>query len=309
MADIIKDFADDIYSLKACSLISAAFCPPTQRHIFKSIGLYREDCHDIDRDYVRRTPGTIQKGFLLLQNSPGYIRDLSIDLPYSAKERLALEHVIGTLSTLHSLEWFVIAGHCIHWQNVSVALKTSIMGILAQPTLSRLHILDIRALPAVVLLRTMSSVTVFSLCSTQFAEVDISPDELDILASARCEHLILGYSSLESSRTSELLLSSRASWISRITRLSIYVDTCSRLSAERLLAATSVALQQLDLDYHFSNTSHPLRLPRLPQLRVMEVQMYLSGGIRHDFPDAFFRHSRTFPNRRADCGSHHFAWG
>ncbi|KAJ7290411.1 hypothetical protein C8J57DRAFT_1611266 [Mycena rebaudengoi] len=240
IADIIKDFADDIYSLKAC--------------------LYREDCHDIDRDYVRRTPGTIQKGFLLLQNSPGYIRDLSIDLPYSAKERLALEHVIGTLSTLHSLEWFVIAGHCIHWQNVSVALKTSIMGILAQPTLSRLHILDIRALPAVVLLRAMSSVTVFSLCSTQFAEVDISPDELDILASARCEHLILGYSSLESSRTSELLLSSRASWISRITRLSIYVDTRSRLSAERLLAATSVTLQQLDLDYHFSSVFSTLTL-------------------------------------------------
>jgi hypothetical protein len=254
IADIVEDFADDIYSLKACSLISAAFCPPSQRHIFRSISLYREDCRSVNHDHVRRTPGTIQKGFLLLRNSPhiaGYIRDLSIHLPYSAKERLALQHVLEALSTLQKLERFVVAGHWIRWQDVCVTLATPIMDILAQPTLSRLHILDIRALPAVVVLRAMSSVRVFSLCSTRVAEDDISSEKLDILASARCEHLIMGYSSLEGPRTSELLLSSGASWLSRITRLSIYVDTRSRPYAERLLAATSATLQQLDLDYQF----------------------------------------------------------
>ncbi|KAJ6561355.1 hypothetical protein B0H10DRAFT_1151257 [Mycena sp. CBHHK59/15] len=285
IAAIVDELADDRESLKVCSLVATAFCAPSQSFIFRSIWLHRENWRfytpeeHVHYQGTSVSLGTIQGCHILLENSPhlaAYIRDLTIDLPDSTSEDLPLEHIL--MASLN-IERFVISGLFVSWTDLSPSLVTALQGVMAQPTLTHLHLLSIHGLPFAPVVRALSAQKVLSVYSTTLAN-DGSESQFHPPRTGRLERLILAAGGNRCyTQIYELLLSPRSPNLAHVTQLSLKFDTYSF----RLLAVVAETLQQLTVDYN--RTEFELTLPPLPQLHTLELRIF--PGFATRFPEAF----------------------
>ncbi|KAJ7468793.1 hypothetical protein FB451DRAFT_1257333 [Mycena latifolia] len=218
IAAIVDELKHDRTSLKACSLAAAAFCPPGQRHLFRTMWLHVEHWGIRSRNFTpsysgeRRTPsGTIQKISALLSESPHlatYVRHLTIELPTSPDEETLLEH---TLQTVRNLETLAISGNLVLWNSLSPPLASTILEVMARPALNRLHLWGIQNVPANAIFRALSSMAVLSIYETTAAHHEHQPpaNSLPQIAS-RLEQFLLSdsepatYALIQSPRAPEL---------------------------------------------------------------------------------------------------------
>ncbi|KAJ6566823.1 hypothetical protein B0H19DRAFT_1374229 [Mycena capillaripes] len=284
IAAIVDELEHDRASLKACSLVAIAFCPPSQRHLFRAMWLHRENWqfYTVVQQALHRgttiPSGTIKRVSSLLSESPhltAYVRDLTIDLPDSADEDAPLAYVLHAAT---NLERFVVSGLAVRWGDLSDPLVSSILEVLARPMLKNLHFLNVRDVPASAILHALSFVKVLSLHHSTFTEdeqEDAAPPTASLL-----DHLILS-TSLPS--TYELILSPHAPKLRSVTKLLLRVDWNARLYAERLLSSLAGTLIQLELDC--GELSFPFNLPHLPHLRFLTLRLF--RGIARRLPDGF----------------------
>ncbi|KAJ7285365.1 hypothetical protein C8J57DRAFT_1291299 [Mycena rebaudengoi] len=251
---IVQELADNIFSLKACSLAAVAFCSPSQRLLLE----YWSQSYTTSKRALHwgtSVPsGTVQRASRLLKHSPyiaAYIRDLSIDLPGATESTDDHVHV---LQILPNLERLMICG-LVHFHIGTI--RTAIFDLLSQPKLDRLHLLYIRELPHVVLLRALFAVRVLSLSSVKLPEADF-----DVLSNVP----------VVASRLEQLTPQLRS-----LTQLSLRINPASSCFEfrERLLATWAGTLQQLNLDFEDS-FEPPLILPNLPKLRRIGLCIFSS---------------------------------
>ncbi|KAJ7473264.1 hypothetical protein FB451DRAFT_1248873 [Mycena latifolia] len=274
---IVDELEDDRASLKACSVVASAFCSPSQRHLFHSMWLHRANWqfYTVEQQALHRgtsiPSGTIRRASSLLSSAPHlatYVRDLTIDLPDSADEDIPLEHV---LQAVPNLERFIISGLVVRWDDLSLPLASAILGIFARPGLERLHLLNMRDVPAPAVMGVLASVKVLSIHHTTFTEeVVVSSESRKPPTASRLQHLILS-TSLPS--TYGLILAAHAPRLSHLKKLLLRVDTNARLHAERLLSSIANTLEELELDC--GELSSPFNLPHLPNLRSVTIGIFL----------------------------------
>ncbi|KAJ7142393.1 hypothetical protein C8R44DRAFT_974161 [Mycena epipterygia] len=275
IAAIIDELHHDRASLKACSLAAASLRSPSQHHLFHSIWLHQDSLQFrmglLPTALHERTgtpSGAIERVSALLADSPylaSYVRDLTIDRPDSVEEDMALQRV---LKAVPNLERFVISGLRVRWDTLSLPLRSTILDVIARPTLDRLHLLRMRNVPVPVILRALSSVSVLSIHDTSFEEA--YPENPGPPTLPHLEHFILN-TRLPS--TYELILP-HALTLANVKRLFLLVDPTCRLHAERLLSSIGDGLECLELDYESLSSSFPWDLPHLPNLHSLTLIMF-----------------------------------
>ncbi|KAJ6537269.1 hypothetical protein DFH09DRAFT_1091106 [Mycena vulgaris] len=316
IAAIVDELEHDRDSLKACSLAAAAFCSPSQRHLFRSMWLHRANWqfYTAQQQALHRgtsiPSGTIRGMAAILSKSPhlaSYVRDLTIDLPDSADEDIPLERV---LHAVPNVERFVISGLAVRWSDLSPPLASAILDVLARPALDCLHLLNLRDVPTTAILRVLSTVRVLSIHHTTFREDEEGSrgppsaarlqdliSAVKVLSihhtavrgdeggsprppSARLQHLIL---STSLPATFALIFSPHAPRLTNVKKLLLRVDVSGRAQTERLLSSISGTLQDLDLDC--GELGLPLNLPHLPALRAITLRMF--RGLARSLPEGF----------------------
>ncbi|KAJ7654292.1 hypothetical protein B0H17DRAFT_1214387 [Mycena rosella] len=295
IAAIVDELEDDRESLKACSMVATAFCPPSQRHLFRSMWLHRANWqfYTVAQQAPHRgtsiPSGTIRRVSSLLSESPHlaiYVRDLTIDLPDSADEDVPLEQI---LQAVLNLERFVISGLFVRWGDLPLPLASAILDIFARPALERLHLLNMQGVPAPAVLRVLSFVRVLSIDHTTFAEEDEGSSESAWpLSAPRLHHLIL---STSIPPTYALMLSPRAPRLTHLKKVLLRVDISARPHAERLLSSIADTLEELELDC--GDLSSPLHLPNLPNLRSLTLRIF--RGLARHLPNGFAQTLSALP--------------
>ncbi|KAJ7500602.1 hypothetical protein B0H11DRAFT_1995826 [Mycena galericulata] len=282
-AAILDELAHDYPSLKTCSLVATTFCSPSQRHLFRSIWLHRGDWQSSTfaqrslRRGISMPSGTILGWHSLLVASPhlaSYVRDLTIDLPSAEDEDITLKHVLRSLPCLERL---VIYGMTVRWGELSLGLRSVILALLNQSTLERLHLLDIRDLPTVVLPRVLPSMRAFSIHRTTFKIDSDSAEITEILGPSRLEHLTIS----TNMRSTYKVILPHAPGLTTVTKMHLFIDFFSCMGPEKLLSALGGTLHHLQLDC--DRLYYPLSLPPLPALRTLELSV--SNGSKRCMPD------------------------
>ncbi|KAJ7741159.1 hypothetical protein DFH07DRAFT_1064026 [Mycena maculata] len=293
VAAIVDELEDDRPSLKACSVVTSAFCAPSQRHLFRSMWLHRENWHHYSpwqqalHKGTTVPSGTIRRGSSLLSESPHlatYIRDLTIDLPESANEDTPLEHVLREVS---NLERFVISGMMVRWDELPSSLASAVLDVIARPTLNSLHFLYVHNVPPATMRDALSSMRVLSIHHTLLGFED-NQDEAETTgpppAASRLEYLLLNMS-LPS--TYSLILAPNACQFTKVTRLLVRMGDLSTGLAYGILSSVAGTLMELELDCGVLDS--PLNLEwnsiSLPNLRTMKLRISL--GLRRRLPDGF----------------------
>ncbi|KAJ7500638.1 hypothetical protein B0H11DRAFT_2275840 [Mycena galericulata] len=293
VAAIVDELEDDRVSLKACSVVTSAFCPPSQRHLFRSMWLHRENWKHYtpaQRALHKGTlvpSGTIKSAYALLSESPhlaGYVRDLTIDLPESANEDMPLEHVLRVVSNLERL---VISGMVVRWDELTPPLASSILDVLARPALGSLHLLNMRNFPIAPIHRALSSMRVLSIHHTTLIseeEEDETPRNTMPLTGSCLEELILN-TSLPS--TFAAILSPDAPHLTRVRKLALYLGAGHL--ADKLLMSLARTLLHLELVCgapEFPLSSHTLSVVEsFTNLRSLKLRIFC--GLRRRLPDEF----------------------
>ncbi|KAJ7117258.1 hypothetical protein C8R43DRAFT_1112842 [Mycena crocata] len=273
---IVDELEHDRDSLKACSVVTVAFCAASQHHLFRSMWLHRENSHfytDTGQFLHSGTTipsGTIKKAFSILSESPhlaAYVQDLTIDLPESADEDKPLAHILQVAT---NLERFVVSGLSLPWGSLPAPLASTILEVFTRPMVRRLHLHNVQEVPESAVWHMMSSKTVLSIHTV------VVPDGEDSkhYPSSQLEHLILT-ASLPA--IYELVLSPRAPKFTRITHLTVRIDSGTSVFTDRLLSSLADTLTHLDLNCGV--LSFPLTLPNLPRLRSVTLRI-LTGLVR-----------------------------
>ncbi|KAJ7613205.1 hypothetical protein FB45DRAFT_939141 [Roridomyces roridus] len=288
VASIVDELQHDRGSLKSCSTVSSSFCPPSQRHLFRSMWLHREN-------WKHYTPtqralqagnsvpsGTIKGAFNLLSESPhlaAYVRDLTVDLPDSADEDAPLEHILRTAA---NLERFVVFGLAARWMEIPPVLESALLDVFARPTLNGLHFLHLHGIPTRVIHRALTSLKVLSFYNTSAA-----PDQYDEPASqaspASVEELIL---CRNMSTTHMRIVSANAPPLAQLRRLFLWsgVDNL----ANRLLTLSAETLEHIEIDC--GALESPLNLPALISVKkIQTVKLHISCGLARWLPPGFAR--------------------
>ncbi|KAJ7142416.1 hypothetical protein C8R44DRAFT_865760 [Mycena epipterygia] len=280
---ILDELEHDYQSLKRCSLVATSFCVPSQRHLFRSIWVHRGDWHSYTfaQQAVHRgipiPSGTIMGSHTLFTESPHlalYVRDLAIDLPASEDEDITLKHV---LQKLPNLERFLISGMTVHWGDLSAGLRSVVLAILSQPTLDRLHLLNMRGVPTTVLLRMLPSMRALSIHRTTFRGEDASSEIMELPVASRLEHITIS----TNMRSTYKLILPHAPGLTNVTKVRIFIDFFSCMGPEKLLSGLGGTLQHLELDC--DRLYYPFTLPTLPALRTLEIRV--SNGSKRCMPD------------------------
>ncbi|KAJ7500616.1 hypothetical protein B0H11DRAFT_785703 [Mycena galericulata] len=302
VAAIVDELEDDHASLKACSVVATAFCSPSQRHLFRSMWLHRGNwkhytpAQQTLHKGTLAPSGTIEGVHSLLLESPhlaSYVRDLSIDLPESTNEEVSLELVLRVVSNLDRL---VISGMTVRWDELTIALASTILDVLTRPTLSSLHLLNIRNFPVTTIHRVLSSMKVLSIHHTTLAseeEEDDTPRNTVPLTGSCLEELILS-TSLPS--TFAAILSPDAPHLTRVRKLSLYLG--AGYLADRLLMSLVRTLLHLELVCgapEFPLDSHTLSVVEsFTNLRSLKLRIFC--GLRRRLPDGFAQTLASLPH-------------
>ncbi|KAJ7184771.1 hypothetical protein C8R46DRAFT_1208951 [Mycena filopes] len=285
IAAIVDELEDDRAALKSCSLVGRLFCSPSQRHLFHSMWLHRENWqfYTLVQQALQRgttTPsGTMKKVSGLLSESPhlaAYVRDLTIDLPDSADEDIPLARI---LEAVPNLERFVISGLVVRWGDLSPPLSSAILDAWDRPALKKLHLVNMRDVPASAVLGVLSSLKVLSLHHSTLGEEEESPAQDGPPPSVSpLEHLIL------STGTSfHLLLGPQAPKLLNIRRLFIPLTAAGDAHGQRLLSSVAATLTHLEV-----NCGDLFFLPRLPELpHLQSLTMHVLDPLARRLPHGF----------------------
>ncbi|KAJ7852782.1 hypothetical protein B0H14DRAFT_2759319 [Mycena olivaceomarginata] len=278
IAAIVDELKHDRASLKSCSVVAVPFCAPSQRHLFRTMWLHRENWKFYTalqqklHEGTTIPSGTIKRLSSLLLESPHlaqYIRDLTIDLPDSADEDIPLAHI---LQEVPNIERLVISGLGVHWNDLSQAVASTILDVFARPSLKGLHLLNIQHLPEAAVLRVLSSMEVLSLHNST---VNVGETvEHATRTVSNLDHLIL---SRNPPSTYDFILSSCTPKLGNVRKLRL--DT-SHFTFERTLS--SVATTLVDLELRCDQLNFPFDLPSLPQLRSLMLRIF--PGISRRIP-------------------------
>ncbi|KAJ6574224.1 hypothetical protein B0H19DRAFT_1123960 [Mycena capillaripes] len=255
IAAVVDELEHDRESLKACSLVGASFCAPSQRRLFHSMWLHHDAWWFSSRSYTpsysgeRGTPGsTIRTLAPVLSESPHlatYVRRLTIDLTTFPEEAALLAQM---LRAMQNLKTFAVSSSFLNWNDLPLALTSACLDVLELPSLDRLHLWCIENIPASVILGALSSTTVLSIFSSTIAtqlELPTSAAEPVPENTSRLHKLLL--TSSESS-SYDLILSPRAPELTQMTTLLLRPHIATKLGAERLLSSLSGTLTHLILD-------------------------------------------------------------
>ncbi|KAJ7209014.1 hypothetical protein B0H12DRAFT_1158214 [Mycena haematopus] len=271
IAAIVDELEHDRASLKACSVVAAPFCAPSQRHLFRAMWLHRENWQFytvVQQTLHQRTKipsGTIKRVSALFSESPhlaAYVRDLTIDLPDSADEDMPLAQVLQAAT---KLERFVISGLAVRWDDLSPSLASKILDVFMRPSLERLHLLNIQNLPAYAILCVLSSMKVLSLHHSNFNDEE-TLEHGGLPTTSKMTHLILSSNSPS------------------MYELRLHLDTSAHLHADRIL--TSVAATLVDLDVKCGELPFAFILPSLPYLRSLTLRIF--RGITRRLPEGLW---------------------
>ncbi|KAJ6564623.1 hypothetical protein B0H19DRAFT_1141565 [Mycena capillaripes] len=273
---IVQELEHDRTSLKACSLVGSSFRSPSQRRLFHSMWLHpnRIKLQVMSRSVVPSYSGeyrvpssTIRRASTLLSGSPhlaSYIRHLTIELTTSPDEAALLEQF---LQKVRNLETFAISGTLIDWNRLLPALASTILNVIALPSLSRLHLWSMENIPATLIFTALSSMVVLSIDETTVAHTSIANSSSSGIAS-RLEQLIL---STDQAEIYALIHSPGAPTLRNVRRLLLHMSEKTGPGAERLLSSLFGTLTHLVLDYgDFAGT---LRFPTLPTLCSITLQI------------------------------------
>ncbi|KAJ7738723.1 hypothetical protein B0H16DRAFT_1569612 [Mycena metata] len=284
IAAIVDELEDDRASLRSCSLVGRLFCSPSQRHLFRSMWLHRENW-----PFYTAFEQTLQQGSIipsgkikrvssLLSESPHlatYVRDLTIDLPDSADEDMPLARVLDAVA---NLERFVLSGLVVRWGDLSLPLSSAILDALARPTLERLHLVSVRDVPASALLGVLSSVKVLSLPHSTFGEEDTPAEDAPPPPASPLEHLILS-----AALTLQPILSPRAPKLLKVRRLHMQLEEIGTSHCQRLFSMVCRTLTNFELDSE--GVLFNPQLPNLPQLQ--SITLHISWGLLRRIPPGF----------------------
>ncbi|KAJ6592563.1 hypothetical protein B0H19DRAFT_1224478 [Mycena capillaripes] len=292
-AAIVDELQHNRESLKSCSLVGHPFCTASQRHLFHSMWLRPEAWWLLSRVFAppqtteNRTPASsIRRVSALFSESPHlatYVRHLAVDLTTSPDEAKLLAQIIRTVQ---NLETFAISSTLINWNALPPALASTILNVLARPSLNRVHLWCIENLPASVILGALSSTTVLFISSGTTAYPDSEyppttrPEPQNV---SRVEQLLLA---ITDPATYEIILSPYAPQLKHVTRLMLRADTRTRLCAEVLLSSLSETLTHLGLDAEGFGAPCPLSFPTLPKLRSVTLRVSL-GVAKRFIPEGF----------------------
>ncbi|KAJ7113274.1 hypothetical protein C8R43DRAFT_1157237 [Mycena crocata] len=261
LGDIVDQLQHDRASLKACSLVASSFSFPSQRHLFGTTWL---KCHDLNPRKISSTPpysdkkrtptSTIQKISVLFAKSPHlggtYVRHLTAELFFSFKLTDGETQLHSVLRATSNLETFALAGGPIRWRSLSRPLASTILDVIAQPSLFRLHLWSMQGVPAAIIFGALSSMTVLSISNTT-----IQPEDANsaVKKSSRLKQLML---SNTDASVHALILSPWAPTLSNVTRLLISVGRGRDFGGtERLFALSATLMRLMDAQEKTSLTS------------------------------------------------------
>nr|GAT47606.1 predicted protein [Mycena chlorophos] len=286
---IVDELRDDYNSLAACALVDSDFCAAAQPHFFRAIWVHRANLrfYDIGQRGLHRgvympsgTFRAVAKIFARSRHLAGYVKDLSLDLPDSTNEDVPLTEIVNATSS--NLERLLISGLGVEWTQLSSPLKDAILGAIGNRTQRKLHLLNLRNLPAKEVYSAMQRVEVLSIHSSTFAfPVPIEDEFPDFLPpqitppNSSIRHLILSNGFDD---TFTLLLSPDAPVLCNVSKL--YLHARGFTHAQRLLNKISNTLEDLTLDC--ADFRHPFTLQELPNLQSLTLRM--SRGIARNLP-------------------------
>ncbi|KAJ7468102.1 hypothetical protein FB451DRAFT_1258100 [Mycena latifolia] len=288
LVDAIIDEVHDKASLKSCALVATTFLPPSQRSIFRSLSVYRQQSQ-------RRQNLVAASGFLTASpHLASYVRDMIIELPNGGPECAHLEIV---LRSIHNVERLVVSGKSVLWTRLGPGARTALLDSVALPSLSRLHLMNIRGVP-VALIAVATSIPVISFCGISM-DTREEPPNLSIQlhnssSPPRILHLILVDSGLLVRPICDFLPRT-APYTGHIERLEIRIDPYSGEYDQRLLVACANTLKYLVIDP--GALLEPINIPHLPLVCGVEMKVFVDHN-RHlptHFPSTLLRLASALP--------------
>ncbi|KAF7342350.1 hypothetical protein MVEN_01823600 [Mycena venus] len=259
---ILVDFdpVADRNSLKSISLTATNFTGPSQRCLFRTLGLHGP-----------RTPGwcpTFDRALNLLNGSPhiaSYVKDLTIRLPLTTapEQHDPLERL---LPKFENVRRFILDGVGISWVDLQPGLQSTLTAFLLGSSFEKLHLIHISDIPLHIITIAAQIVPVISLQNVFIKKHPEMPRaEPNPCLLPRLTHLMVSSPhGIQSHLFQELILPSTTANLQRLA-----VEQ-SDTSAE-LIRALAPTLTELSLNC--TATGNSFTLPFLPQLTTLELQV------------------------------------
>jgi hypothetical protein len=232
--DAIIDEIHDKETLKACALVGSSFLPPSQRRIFRKVAL------GLGR-HSRDTAAALAESPHLVS----YIRDLSLFMPSTVPNSVA---VAGVLRSAQNIESLVVFGRAasVNWNCVEPEASSALLDCLSRPSLRQLQPSNLQDVPAALI----SAATAIPVVSFFYVRMDVREaisEQLHASAPApRLRHLILSDTGPAVRLICNFLLHPRNSaYTQQIERLEIRIDQHSASYGKRIMTACAATLKYL----------------------------------------------------------------
>ncbi|KAJ7168891.1 hypothetical protein C8R46DRAFT_1350380 [Mycena filopes] len=256
-------------SLKSLSLVSSAFCEPSQRILLRSLSL---------ADHPHTGPPTYSAAHTLLEESPhiaSYITRLYLELPRPTTTPGAVQNLKQILGKLKNLDECIITSETdnFQWRDMDGSLAKAILTFLSKSSLRQLHVLCIDKIPLAAFVKFLGATSLLALC-----QVTVSVKEADLAAIPSPQSRVPDRISLEMDAQTICTLLARTqftAWIAGLRDLKI-IPYYARTSGTSLVRAAAATLTRLRLDFtgYLSGTLH---MPFLPALTTLDVSTSYSG--------------------------------
>ncbi|KAJ7289560.1 hypothetical protein C8J57DRAFT_433118 [Mycena rebaudengoi] len=276
LIDAIIGQVDNETSLKSCSIAARHFVSPSQQAIFRSLAPSRDQCE------------ALQARLVASPHLAPYIQELAIFFPREDGEKRAVLFILHSLPNLRTLDF----GSRLWSQQVIEALET----LIAQPSLRHLTIYGAYDITPSFILRTVSSVSFFSIALFNLDADEaslISVPEFPVEFRAPLTHLVVRREYSEGPTLADVLLSAPASLVN-LERLYVEIG-----EPQRLLLAVAPTLQYLRIqDVNVSSNSPVILPPPPPHLHTLEITIVISddGTAPSHLPSVFGILADNLPN-------------
>ncbi|KAJ7914116.1 hypothetical protein B0H13DRAFT_452159 [Mycena leptocephala] len=204
----------------------------------------------------------------LLDASPhiaSYVKDLAIRLPpkISTEYHILLERLLPKFSDVRR---FIVKGFGVSWDNLQPGLQSTLSAFLLRPSLDKLHLIQILAMPRAIMTTVAQTIEVLSVQTVAIKkDDDIGAAESSSPVTPRLTHLIVSSDrQIKFKALQEVILSA---YTPNLRRLAIDESDFSR----NVLSAVATTITNLSLDC--AGTRDCFYLPRLPQLTSLELKI------------------------------------
>ncbi|KAJ7036927.1 hypothetical protein C8F04DRAFT_1180950 [Mycena alexandri] len=274
---VIVSCLEDRESLEASSLVSSAFCEPSQRILLSSLTL---------ADHHHPGPPTYVAASTLLEESPhiaSYITRLCIELPGPTATPGALQALQQILGKLENVDSCIVAGETrLKWKNIDGTLILSLHNFISRVSLQQLHVLRIDKIPLAVFVKLLEAAPLLAFSCTTVSAKEADLSAVPAPQSRVPERLIL---EMGAHGICDLLARPElAGFTAGLKDLKV-MPHYARIGSAGLAGSAASTLTHLRLDFT-GLVMRTIAMPPLPALTSLDVSVLFGGN-----SESWFRQS------------------